>query len=122
MSIENFEEWTEEFNQDLLPIAQWVDDLFSGKSKWQRPTSAKPIKSPVLVRAVKDIFSLKSFNGVKLRSVINYLRQNGSVPIGSNSKGYYVCTTAEEIDSNIRSLQQRANGIMIAADGLRRFT
>lgn len=119
--IENFEHYSVPMSDDLKPIAIWLNDYFAGKTKFSKPTQQKPIKADTLIKAIKDIFSHGSFNGVMLRTCVNHLRQTGSVPVLSNSKGYYTSDSNETILSNIRSLEQRASGIQNAADGLRRF-
>lgn len=119
--IENFEHYNVKLKDDMKPIVIWFDDLFAGKTKYDVPTKQKPIKADVLIRAVQHIFSKPQFCSAQLRHIVNHLRQTGSVPILSSQKGYYTSQDQLEITSNVRSLEQRANGIINAANGLKRF-
>ena len=119
--IENFEEQTEPLPPKLMPVVQWLDDYFAGRTTHPVPTLNKKIKAFVLQKMIAGLFSMK-FGGTNLRKCINHLRQKGTVPIGSSNRGYYTCQNDDEVQSNIRSLNQRANGVLAAARGLERFT
>lgn len=57
-------------------------------------------------------------DGPRLRKIINYIRNNELVPcLVSNGKGYFVATSAEEVDGCIDSIQGRiaSQQIIIAA-------
>jgi hypothetical protein len=119
--IENFEQYTTTLTDEMKQVVIWLDDLFAGKTKFDKPSKQKPLKAEILVRAIKDIHKINSFSQASLRHIINHLRQTGSTPILSCQKGYYTSDCKGEILSNVRSLEQRAKGIQNAADGLKRF-
>jgi hypothetical protein len=119
--IENFEHYNVKLSDDLKPVVIWIDDLFAGRTKYDVPTKAKPLKAEVIMKAVRHIFDRPGFCSAQLRHIVNHLRQTGSAPILSNQKGYYTSQDQLEISSNVRSLEQRANGILNAANGLKRF-
>jgi hypothetical protein len=118
--IKGFEEHTAPLKPEQMEIVYWIERLFTGGTEFTVPSSSKPVKAPILCRAIQDMFE-PSFKESTLRQCINWLRQNGSVPILSSSKGYWTTRDTEEIRDNIDSLEQRANSIQTAADGLRRF-
>jgi hypothetical protein len=119
--IKGFEQHTKALTPEQMIIVQWLDDYFAGRTNFTPPSKNKPVKAPVLCRAIKDIFSLTTFPESTLRSMINHLRQNGSTPILSSGKGYWTSRDKDELRENIESLEQRSRSIQTAADGLKRF-
>jgi len=84
--------------------------------------------------AIKSIDIINNFNehkyrwriqteltGARLRKFVNHIRSHGLLPLIATSKGYYVSYAHWEIEKEIQSLEQRARGILIAADGLKTF-
>lgn len=60
-------------------------------------------------------------DGPRLRKIINHIRNNDIIPgLVSNSNGYYVATSADEIDDCITSLQGRVDAIQSNIDALKR--
>lgn len=60
-------------------------------------------------------------DGPRLRKIINHIRNNDIIPgLVSNSNGYYVATSADEIDDCISSLQGRVDAIQSNIDALKR--
>ena len=52
---------------------------------------------------------------------MNHIRTNGLLPLMASSKGYYVSFDKKDIESQIKSLKQRANSINGCAEGLKKF-
>ena len=67
------------------------------------------------------MFCALNLNGVRLRKYINYIRSNSIMPIIATSQGYSLTVKKDIIESQIRSLEQRARSISKAAEGLRKF-
>lgn len=57
----------------------------------------------------------------RLRKIVNFIRSTGLAPICSNSKGYWHSIDLKEIKDEILSLNQRANAIKSASNGLIRY-
>lgn len=56
---------------------------------------------------------------VRIRKCINYIRVNGLVPhLIANSRGYYVATTVEEVETYCESLKGRAEAIFAMRQAL----
>lgn len=57
--------------------------------------------------------------GVRLRKIVNYIRVKGLVPcLVASGNGYYVATTAEEVDDYIHSLDGRIDAMKAVRDSL----
>lgn len=117
--IENFEEITEPLTKDDETLVPVIIRGISLRSK------SNPVKgSDIIARlnADRTKYGFKSkFTEARLRKIINHIRVNGLLPVMATSKGYFTTEDPEEIRSNIRSLEDRARGILAAADGLRKF-
>jgi hypothetical protein len=57
----------------------------------------------------------------RLRKIVNFIRQNSILPVIATSKGYYTADCAEDVLSQIRSLQDRIDAIEAAKQGLSKF-
>jgi len=57
----------------------------------------------------------------RLRKIVNHIRQNAILPVIATSKGYYTADCAEDVLSQIRSLQDRIDAIEAAKNGLAKF-
>lgn len=65
----------------------------------------------------RDLERLTGMSGAEIRGEIHRLRLAGH-PIGSDTRGYFIATTAEELGHTIRSLDSRARHINDARLGL----
>jgi hypothetical protein len=117
--VENFEEYTKPMSEDDLKLMDVVIRGLSLRSK------TNPIVAKEIIKAVNG--SLSKY-GVKtklseprLRKIVNHLRVNSLLCVMGGTNGYYVSTDPDEIASNIRSLNDRAKGILAAAKGLEAF-
>lgn len=122
--ITNFEEITEnltEEEKDLLPYLKKVLNKFSNREN--------AIKSENLCDIINQVYIMengfdsmkKPMNGVRLRKLVNHSRREGIIPIIATSEGYFITFDQTEIEKQIKSLKERANGILKAAAGLETF-
>lgn len=117
--IKNFEYLTREMTDDEKKLVPVLIKGFSTKTK------DNPIKAPDIVQAInakKESLKLKSaFSEVRLRKLVNFIRAEGILPLIATSNGYFCSEDKEEIKNQIESLTQRANAIMVSADGLKKY-
>ena len=66
----------------------------------------------------RELTALTGMTGSEIRREINRLRQQGH-PIGSDSRGYFIATSAQEIVPTIRNLNSRMAAINRAITGLK---
>lgn len=92
----------------------------------KKSTYLNPIHAPKLVdwfnykKGVGPLTKMKSnFSEQRLRKLVNYIRNNGILPVISGPTGYYVSTDPSEIISMAKSMEDRADSIRAAAKGLR---
>lgn len=117
--IENFEDTTSELTGDEMKLLPVIINGFKAH------TSEKPIKAPEIVGLMNNYLADKrinmKFNTVRLRKFANHIRSNSLLPLIATSKGYYVSHDKAEIQSQIKSLRQRAQSIINCADGMAVF-
>jgi len=118
--ITNFEEWTPEFNKSLQPVVIWLEEFFSPQDGIVLRGKTKPVKGPQLCQAIKKELNV-SVAEPTLRQCIRETRFRGQVPIGGGGKGYYLIQTPTEMEEQIRSLEERAEGNLYAARCLRNY-
>ena len=114
--ITNFELITSELNDDekkLVPIL--IKGFVSHKS-------SNPIKAPEIIKAINNGKYVSSvFSEARLRKISNFIRSEGIIPLIATSKGYYVSYDKNEIEAQIKSLNERAESIIHSANGLKKF-
>lgn len=98
--LRNFEEETCNLSDDELKIAQSV---MKGLKKYVGKPNA--IAGSKICSGFHNNTKFK-LQGVRLRKIINHLRNQGE-PICSSSKGYYYPASKKEIIDTCISLQQR---------------
>lgn len=117
--VENFETITEELTEEEMKLLPFIIAGF------ERHAKGNPIKAPKIVESMnanKEKLGFKNkFTEARLRKFVNYIRTNALLPLMATSSGYYVTAEKEAILSQIRSLNDRAKGILNAAEGLRTF-
>lgn len=114
--VTNFENITYDLTKqelDLVPI------IVSGMQRYMGNEHA--IKGPKIVEGLKISNPKSKCTEARLRKIVNYIRAKGIAPIMATSKGYYWSTNKDEIKKQIQSLNERANGILAAANGLKSF-
>jgi hypothetical protein len=65
----------------------------------------------------RELEQITHRKGYQIRAEVNRLRVEGE-PIVSDAQGYYIATTADELDATIRNLQSRRNAMNRAIEGL----
>ncbi len=117
--ITNFENITKELTEEECKLVPILIKGFSTKTK------ETAIKAPDIVDAINSQaakFGLKNkFSEVRLRKIVNFIRSEGILPLMATSNGYYCTEDREEIRSQIESLTQRAEAIMVSANGLKKY-
>lgn len=123
--IQNFEEITEPLTDKELTLVAYVYAVLSNRVNGK----TQAIKSSKLCDLINDLVTTKVvffttlpvMDGVRLRKIVNYMRKNAMAPIIATSNGYYVSNDVEEIEKQITSMKERANGILDAAKGLEKY-
>jgi hypothetical protein len=136
--VEGFEDYTYELTSKEMVLLPFVEKGLLKRSKNNPITGAELIKSmnawikekndeiilknSSIVNGDKPKDLLSKINEPRLLKIIQYLRASGKLPViavGGNGKGYYVSYDEEDIKTQIRSLEQRARGVLCGAEGLR---
>ena len=112
--ITNFEEITATLTAEETAILPTLINLFNNYDY------TIPIKSHEIVNMLKNNHDIE-ITGARLRKLVNFIRSEGMLPLIATSKGYYVSHNKAIVKSQIQSLTDRADGIMNAANGLRKF-
>ena len=118
----NFEEITEDLTEVELSYSGTIKQILLGILD-----DENPIKQPLLCEIINaNLIRLEgnpeiNITGVRLRKFVNFYRTNGILPIIATSEGYLITNNKEVIQSQIKSLEQRAASILKAASGLRKF-
>lgn len=122
--VTNFEEETQELNEDELTLLPMLVDGFKTHSY------TNPIKAITIVDAMNNRIAylnsnnsrkLPRFTEARLRKCCNYIRSHGLLPLIATSNGYFVSHDKSVIESQIKSLTERANSIKRCAVGLQKF-
>ena len=113
--ITNFEEITAPLSIEERELLLCVYDVIKKIDK------NNPIKAPNLIQRVKQITNKEKFTQARLRKIINFIRSNGILPVIATSNGYYTSYETNEILKEIKSLNERAEAIKFAGDGLKIF-
>ena len=117
--ITNFESITKSLSpEEVVVIMPVIRVLFTA-------TYDKPMKSNEIVSVINQhrdkIGTGIHFNEVKLRKIVNFIRSESIAPLIATSRGYYVSFDKEEIANQITSMEDRADAILHARDGLVNF-
>ena len=111
--ITNFEKITEELSDVEKGL---INPLIKG---FYSHTESNPITATNIVARLKQ--GGYSITQPRLRKLVNLLRSELYLPIIATSKGYFVSKNREVIESQIRSLNERANAILQSANGLQSY-
>jgi len=114
--ITNFEEITKELSEDEFSMLPNLIQILQ-----EHPNMSAAIFSEDLCRKMAVRYQVEKFPGSRLRKMTNYLRVNGILPVIATSKGYYISYDKEMIESQIKSLLERASSIRKSAYGLQKF-
>ena len=117
--ITNFEEHTHELTSEEKEILQLVIHGFRGYKK------SSPIKAELIVKRMNIFLENNGYKirltQPRLRKLVNYIRSNGLLPLIATSNGYFTSDCKLTIQQQIISLQERANSIENAVQGLKKF-
>lgn len=111
--ITNFEQITVGLTDEeirLIPI------LIRG---FKKHPITDPITAPRIIKTLRG--HGLHIGEPRLRKLTNFIRAHGLLPVMASHKGYYVSYDQEEIEAQIESLQERAEAIRSAAEGLKNF-
>lgn len=98
--LKNFEDETCNLSEEELQIAQSV---MKGLKKYVGKPNAK---SGTTICSAYTMHTKFKLQGVRLRKIINHLRNKGE-PICSSSKGYFYPANKQELQDTITSIAQR---------------
>jgi carbamoylphosphate synthase small subunit len=112
--ITNFEELTAKLTAKEKSVLPLLVEILETTSK-QKPKKTNTIRLLLYLETRKQI----NISDIKLRKLMNLIRTNGILPVIGTSRGYYLTTDPVEIEKQIKSLCERANAILNAAEGLR---
>ena len=117
--ITNFEEHTHELSAEEMEILQLVIHGFRAYKK------TNPIKAELIVKRMNVFLENNGYKirltQPRLRKLVNYIRSNGLLPLIATSNGYFTSDCKLTIQQQIISLQERANSIENAVQGLKKF-
>jgi len=111
--ITNFEGITKELSETEKLLLEPLIEILEKTNK-EKPILSRELESELKLVDVK-------FGGARLRKLTNFIRCNRIIPLIATSKGYYISNNREDIETEIKSLRERANSINNAADGLESF-
>lgn len=116
--ITNFEKETDE-------LQEWEYKLLPGIIKGlAKRTKINPITGEDICKKINDFYHLdekQNFNPIRFRKLTNFIRCKGILPVIATSKGYYCSYDKDQINDQIKSLEQRASAILASAAGLKKF-
>lgn len=122
--IENFEEHTEDLTEKEL---EYLNDVQEAMVK-ALSSSGMPKKQNELIILINHYLFERNgmsccmiLKPVRLRKFVNYIRKNSLLPIIATSNGYFLSEDPAVIESQIKSLNQRAKSIRDAAEGLKHY-
>lgn len=117
--ITNFEEYTHELSAEEMEILPLVVNGFRHYKK------TNPIKAQLIVERMNVFLENNGYKirltQPRLRKIVNYIRTNSILPLIATSHGYFTTDCKLTIQEQIISLQERANSIENAVQGLKKF-
>lgn len=120
--VTNFEEITRDLNERDMLFEPFVCAVIRGCVEERNAKKGSEIVSMVNYKVATEYDPKEAtFNEVRLRKFVNYYRTNGLMPVCSTAKGYFISFENKILQSQIKSLTERANSIMIGAKGLQKW-
>lgn len=123
MPVTNFETQTETLSDKekyhIVPcLITTLKERAYDKSHW--------LGSKNLINYVEQDYHAKTdefltLKDYRLRAMINYLVVKQLLPVASSSNGYWLMTTKEEFETQMKSLNERANSIKLRSNGLQQM-
>lgn len=100
------------FEEQTQPLTEYEEKILTpvvARGLERKIGSDSAVTNSYIVDRLRPRYKV---DGPRLRKVINHIRVNGIVPgLIATKTGYYVATTAEEIDSYAESLKGREDAI-----------
>jgi hypothetical protein len=107
------------FDLETAPLTEdekkLVPVIIKGLYNKRRPEDA--VHGAAICQAVSAKYG--KLTEPRLRKITNFLRSAKILPVMATSRGYYISYDREEIEKQILSLQQRAEAIQQAIEGLK---
>lgn len=111
--ITNFENITSQLTEDEKELVHIIIQGLSGRTK------DTPIKGAEICKKLNN--KGYKITEARLRKITNFIRSESILPIIATSNGYYCSYDKDEIKKQIQSLIERADAIMLSANGLKKF-
>lgn len=107
-------------NEELNVILPMLIKLFKKTSRGKSITADNIVKGMNRKR-IEDGKFKSVFTEAMLRRMTNHIRTNGILPLIADIKGYYLSDDINDIDAQIRSLEERIEGMKSAINGLKGY-
>lgn len=119
MPVTNFEAYTFGLKEvELAVLPTFVEVVKTG-------TEHEPLKAVSLVQRINahlhDRGIAYRMTDERFRKFVNYVRSHAILPLIATSHGYFVSYDPEVIRAQMKSLRERAGGILAAREGLGNF-
>ncbi|MGB5107535.1 MAG: hypothetical protein WBP42_12575 [Candidatus Zixiibacteriota bacterium] len=62
-----------------------------------------------------------AITGVQVRAIVSYLRVVQHYPIGSDQRGYFWCTSREQLETTIKHMEERGIKDLTVASALKKI-
>lgn len=111
--LTNFENITCHLSEDEKELVPIIIQGLSNKTK------DNPIKGAEICKKLNN--KGYKITEARLRKITNFIRAESIIPIIATSNGYYCSYDKDEIKKQIQSLIERADAIMVSANGLKHF-
>lgn len=102
---------TESEKAMMLIIVSQMEKRYNSKGNF--------VTSEIIVNGMRK--QGHKISGARLRKIMNHVRIHSIAPILANSNGYWFSNDANEIQEQIISLKERADAILAAGNGLKKF-
>lgn len=122
--VKNFESLTHELTENEEQIITYITpSLVSRRGAQSAINNAficRQVNDRIKSREYKAIEETFVLTDVRLRKIIHEIRVRNIIPLlVSNSKGYFVAQTEEEVEATIDSMEQRARSMFAVSNILK---
>lgn len=120
--VTNFESITHELSPKEFEIESFVANALRKLSDESKAMKSKDLVKFINYKIASEYDNkMAILSEVRLRKFVNYYRSNGLIPVCSTSKGYFITFENKILQSQVKSLKERASGIFSAARGLEKW-
>lgn len=120
--VTNFEAITANLSEEDKVMAHGMCEALKKVMKEGEPIKTAALCDKLAVELSNFYCGPVKINGVKLRKWVNFIRVNSLLPIIGTSNGYFITYKKDIIESQVKSLRERASSIRKAAYGLQAYT